>query len=125
MDRARQRVIDRKKRARRIRKKISGTPECPRLCVRRSLKHMYAQVCDDVNGKVLAQVSSTSSAVAERAAQEKKATKSAVAKAVGELIAELSLQKGVETVVFDRKGYAYQGRVRALADAARGKGLKF
>ncbi|MBD3317206.1 MAG: 50S ribosomal protein L18 [Chitinivibrionales bacterium] len=125
MNKAKQRVADRKKRAGRIRKKVSGTPERPRLSVRRSLKHMYAQISDDVNGKVLAQVSSTSKGVAERVGQESAQNKSTVAKVVGEIIAELGLQKGVESVIFDRKGYVYHGRVKALADAARGKGLKF
>jgi large subunit ribosomal protein L18 len=125
MNRARQRIIDRKKRARRIRKKISGTPERPRLSIRRSLRHMYAQISDDINGKVLAQVSSTSKDVAARIAGDESASKSAVAKVVGELIAEQGRERGVETVVFDRKGYAYHGRIKALADAARDKGLKF
>jgi large subunit ribosomal protein L18 len=108
------------RRARRIRKKISGTASRPRLSVRRSLKHIYAQLIDDEKGVAILQVGSRG-----KAFPVKKAAKSAVAKAVGEILAEKAKEKGVTMVVFDRKGYLYHGRVKALADAARGKGLVF
>jgi large subunit ribosomal protein L18 len=107
------------RRARRIRKKISGTALRPRLSVRRSLKHMYAQLIDDEQGVAIVQVGSAGKGFPVKAA------KCAVAKAVGELLAEKAKEKGVTRVVFDRKGYLYHGRVKALADAARSKGLVF
>ena len=114
------------RRARRIRKKISGTTERPRLCVRRSLKHMYAQLIDDEKGVTIIQVGSAGkgfSAVVD--GKGKRPAKSAIARAVGELLAGKAKEKGVTKVVFDRKGYRYHGRVKALAEAARGKGLVF
>jgi large subunit ribosomal protein L18 len=103
----------------RIRKKISGTPERPRLAVFRSLKHVYAQIIDDAAGRTLASASSS----------EKGATFNggniAGAKEVGRLIADRAKEKGVKSVVFDRGGYQYHGRVKALADAAREGGLEF
>jgi large subunit ribosomal protein L18 len=115
----------RQKRANRIRKKISGTTNRPRLCVRRSLSHMYAQIVDDMAGKSLVQTGSTSKEIQGKITDKKKTSKTEVAKLVGELIAEKAREKGIEKVVFDRKGYAYHGRVKALADAARKKGLQF
>ena len=103
----------------RIRRKISGTPERPRLAVFRSLKHIYAQVIDDAAGRTLAAASSS----------EKGATLGggnvAGAKEVGRLVAERAKEKGITSVVFDRGGYQYHGRVKALADAAREAGLEF
>lgn len=113
------------RRARRIRKKIFGTVERPRLCVRRSLKHMYAQLVDDEKGVTIIQVGSSGKGFSANADGKGKVAKCAVAKAVGELLAEKAKEKGVTKVVFDRKGYLYHGRVKALADAARGKGLVF
>jgi len=115
----------RSRRARRIRKKIFGTTERPRLCVRRSLKHMYAQLVDDEKGVTIIQVGSAGKGFSAGADGKGRPAKSAVAKAVGELLAEKAREKGVTKVVFDRKGYRYHGRVKALADAARGKGLVF
>ncbi|MCF0209964.1 MAG: 50S ribosomal protein L18 [Bacteroidales bacterium] len=103
----------------RIRKKVNGTMEKPRLTVFRSNKEIYCQLIDDVNGKTLAAASSMEKGF------QKQGTKSDVAVSVGKLIAERSKQAGFETVVFDRNGYLYHGRVKALADAARENGLKF
>jgi large subunit ribosomal protein L18 len=103
------RIVGRERRKLRIRRKISGTPQQPRLTVFRSSKHIYAQVVDDVAGKTLAHAS----------------TKTDAAKLVGKAIAGMLKEKGVEHVVFDRNGYLYHGRVRALADGAREAGLKF
>jgi large subunit ribosomal protein L18 len=104
----------------RIRKKIKGTPERPRLCIFRSNKEVYAQIIDDVSGKTLVAASSM-----EKALKNFKGTKTEKSIAVGKLIAEKALQKGISAVVFDRNGYLYHGRVKALADAAREAGLKF
>lgn len=103
----------------RIRHKISGTPEMPRLSVFRSNKEIYAQVIDDVKGVTLTAASSLEKGV------EKSGTKSEVAAKVGKLIAERAVAAGINTVVFDRNGYLYHGRVKSLADAAREAGLKF
>jgi large subunit ribosomal protein L18 len=117
------------RRARRIRKKVFGTAERPRLCVHRSLKHIYAQLVDDEKGVTIVQAGSAGKGLAAAAragsTDKKAAGKSAVSKAVGELIAEKAKEKGVTKIVFDRKGYLYHGRVKALADAARSKGLIF
>jgi len=106
----------------RVRKKISGTPETPRLNVYRSNKHIYAQVIDDTAGRTLVAASSASGEIAEAAARVKKTE---AGKLVGELIAKRARDKGIEAVVFDRSGYLYHGRVKALADGARSGGLKF
>jgi large subunit ribosomal protein L18 len=125
MNIAKKRIVSRGTRARRIRKKVSGTSERPRLCVRRSLNHIYAQLVDDENGVSIVQVGSTGKEFIAKVAALDKVTKSGVSKLVGELLAEKAKEKGFEKVVFDRKGYLYHGRVKALADAARSKGLKF
>jgi large subunit ribosomal protein L18 len=116
---------DRLKRARRIRKKVSGTSVRPRLCVRRSLSHIYAQIVDDQTGRSIVQAGSTNKEIMAKVAEKKKLSKTEVSKLVGELIADKAMEKGVGKVVFDRKGYAYHGRVKALAEAARKKGLQF
>jgi len=105
----------------RIRKKLEGTAERPRLNVYRSLNHIYVQVIDDLNGKTLV---SASTAEGKKEARNKGGNV-ASAKAVGKTIAERAKEKGVSKVVFDRGGYIYHGRVKALADAAREAGLKF
>jgi len=105
---------------RRIRKKVAGTPGRPRLCVFRSLKHIYAQVVDDVHGRTLVSVSS-----AAKSAGVGGGGNVASAKQVGRLIAERAREKGIKQVVFDRGGYLYHGRVKALAEAAREAGLEF
>lgn len=104
---------------RRIRKNLTGTPERPRLTVFRSNKEIYAQVIDDLNGKTLLTVSSLNNKEAH------KGSKIEQAKTVGVTVAEKAKEAGVNTVVFDRNGYLYHGRVKALADAAREGGLKF
>ena len=107
------------KRHKRVRAKISGTPERPRLNVFRSEATIYAQVVDDVNGVTLASASSLDKAI------EGYGGNVAAATAVGKLVAERCKAKGIETVVFDRGGYLYHGRVQALAEGAREGGLKF
>jgi large subunit ribosomal protein L18 len=109
-----------KRRHLRVRKKISGTPERPRLVVTRSNRHMVAQVIDDIQGHTL--VSASSLDVSIRGAD---GDKSAKAKQVGALVAERAKAAGIEAVVFDRGGSKYAGRVAALADAAREAGLRF
>jgi len=104
---------------RRIRRKLAGTAERPRLCVYRSLHHIYAQVIDDAAGMTLASASS-----AEKGAKASGGNV-AGAKVVGKLLAERAKEKGIGKVVFDRGGYLYHGRVKALADAAREAGLEF
>lgn len=106
----------------RVRKKISGTPEVPRLCVYRSNKYIYAQVIDDTKGITLVQASSLDPALK---GQLDEVDKSGEAKLVGKLVAERAKQAGVEKVVFDRGGYVYTGRVAALAAGAREAGLEF
>jgi large subunit ribosomal protein L18 len=103
----------------RVRKKISGTTERPRLTVFRSNKQIYAQVVDDTKGSTLA---SATSLKIEKAPE---ANKSKLAEQVGEAIAQVCLEKGIKEVVFDRNGYIYHGRVKALADGARKGGLIF
>ena len=112
----------RKKRQLRIRNKISGTPDMPRLNVFRSNKQIYAQLIDDVNGVTLA---SASSLEADLKAQCEQVTKMEQAKLVGEAIAKKAIEKDITTCVFDRAGYVYHGRVKQLAEAAREAGLKF
>ncbi len=103
----------------RIRNKISGTPERPRLAVFRSVKHIYAQIIDDAAGRTIAAASSN-----EKGA-EFNGGNVAGAKEVGRLVAERAKEKGIKSVVFDRGGYLYHGRIKALADAAREAGLEF
>lgn len=109
-------------RHRRIRKKIEGTAECPRLCVYRSLKHIYAQIVDDARGHTLVGVSSLSP---EIRATTTYGGNIAVAKEVGKLVAQKALEQNITKVVFDRAGYRFHGRVAALANAAREAGMKF
>ena len=107
------------KRHARVRSKISGTPECPRLNVFRSAKHIYVQIIDDVNGTTLASASTVEKDFGAYGGNKE------AAKKVGEIIAKRALEKGIETVVFDRGGYIYHGRVKELAEGAREGGLKF
>lgn len=102
----------------RIRKKVSGTTERPRLAVYRSLNHIYAQVIDDMNGKTLATASTTEKALAGSTGGNIEA-----AQRIGKTIAERAIAAGISTVVFDRGGYVYHGRVKALIDASREAGL--
>ena len=124
MDNAKKRLLERKSRAFRVRKNMTGTSARPRLCVRRTLNHIYAQIVDDISGKTIVQVGSRGKEFASKIAG-KETTKMDVSKLVGELLAEQAKEKGVSTVVFDRKGYLFHGRVKALAEAAREKGLIF
>ena len=104
-----------------IRKRVVGTPQRPRLAIYRSLNHIYAQVIDDMAGVTLASASTRDKGVKI----ESSTGNSDAAKAVGAAVAERAKKAGVETVVFDRGGFKYHGRVKALADAAREEGLKF
>ena len=112
------RNAERKRRHARVRRKISGTPECPRLNVFRSNAHIHAQIIDDVNGVTLVSASSVEMKIANGGNAE-------AAKLVGEELAKRALDKKIDNVVFDRGGYIYTGRVQALAEAAREAGLKF
>jgi large subunit ribosomal protein L18 len=106
----------------RIRKKIKGTPQKPRLSVFRSAKHVYAQVIDDTAGATLVTASSVEK---DFKAQDKFENKKAAAAHVGKLVAQRALDKGIKKVVFDRNGFLYHGRVKAISDGAREAGLKF
>ena len=103
-----------------VRLKISGTPDCPRLAVFRSAKHIYAQIIDDVAGTTLTAASTQDASLKENYGGNIEA-----AATVGKLIAEKALEKGIKQVVFDRGGLLYHGRVKALADSARAAGLEF
>ena len=109
----------------RIRRRVSGSVERPRLTIFRSVSHMYVQVVDDASGKTIASASTVEPSV--KGALAKKATGGNVegAKAIGKTIAERLIEKGVKRVVFDRNGFLYHGRVKAVADAAREAGLEF
>ncbi|MBE5758268.1 MAG: 50S ribosomal protein L18 [Clostridiales bacterium] len=113
---------DRKMRAERVRSKISGTPDRPRLNVFRSLSNIYAQVIDDTKGITLAQASTMDKNIAKSIEGK---TKQEAAFIVGQAVAKNAMSKGIKTVVFDRAGYQYTGRVKALADGARDAGLEF
>jgi len=119
MDQAKQRVTARNRMKVRIRRKVHGTADRPRLAVFRSLKYIYAQVIDDASGKTIASASSREKDSGAKGAN------AAAAKAVGALIAKKAKDKGVKQVVFDRGGYVYHGNIKALADAARENGLEF
>jgi large subunit ribosomal protein L18 len=116
------RVVARERRKKRSRDKIRGTSERPRLCVFRSSKHIYAQVIDDQQGKTLAAASTLSK---EIAGSLEKSANIAAAKQVGEMVARRAVERNVTKVTFDRNGFLYHGRVKALADAAREAGLQF
>lgn len=114
------RKSNRKARHSRVRKKISGTSERPRLNVYRSGKHIYAQIIDDMTGSTLASASTLDKSLDLTSTQNKEA-----AKAVGELVAKRAIEKEIEEVVFDRGGNIYHGRIKELAEGARSAGLKF
>jgi len=105
-----------------VRSRVSGTAERPRLCVYRSLKHIYAQVIDDGGGRTLAAASTLEKEMRQKLTRPKS---SDAAKLVGELLARRALELGIRQVVFDRSWFRYHGRIKALADAARAGGLKF
>jgi large subunit ribosomal protein L18 len=116
------RSSERRRIHKRIRQKISGSEKRPRLCVYRSSKYVYAQIIDDAQGKTLVAASTVEKAVRGDAKQGGNLQAS---KLVGKAIAERAKAKGIETVVFDRGGYLYHGRIKAVAEAARESGLKF
>jgi large subunit ribosomal protein L18 len=120
MDRAKERRVSRGRIRARIRSKVSGTSERPRLAVKKSLKHIYVQVIDDAAGKTIVAASTR-----DKDSGVKGGSNKAAAKAVGALIAKKAKDKGVKRVVFDRGGYQYHGNIKALADAARENGLEF
>jgi large subunit ribosomal protein L18 len=117
----------RRRRQERVRKKVRGTPDRPRLSVFKSARHIYGQLIDDVHGHTLAAASSLSPSFRERVQSIEKASAGNVsgAKIVGELIAEQARAKGIVQIVFDRNGFLYHGRVKALAEGAREAGLQF
>jgi large subunit ribosomal protein L18 len=109
----------------RQRKRITGTTERPRLSVFRSVAHVYAQVIDDLSGKTLVSASSLDPGLKGTLAKDVRGSNIKGAEAVGKAIAERSIDKGIKRVVFDRSGFLYHGRIRAVADAARKAGLEF
>ena len=116
------RATERRRIHKRIRRKVLGSKTRPRLCVYRSAKYLYAQIVDDSEGKTLAAAASIEKAVRGDA---KQGGNIEAAKLVGKAIAERARAKGIESVVFDRGGYLYHGRIKAIAEAARESGLKF
>lgn len=122
MTKANVRLAARERRQARVRKKVQGTGERPRLCVFRSTAHIYAQVIEDVTGKTIASVSTLSPAIKEAI---KGLKKSEAARAVGKAIAEAAQSCGCRKVVFDRNGFLYHGRIKALSEGAREGGLEF
>lgn len=119
---AQQRRTARLKRRSRVRRKITGAPTRPRLCVFRSARHIYAQIIEDTTGKTLLAVSTLTSGVLEGQVYPGNVE---AAKAVGKVIAQKALEQDIKEVVFDRNGFLYHGRVKALADSAREAGLVF
>lgn len=117
-----QRDVGRRQRQRRVRKKVFGTDACPRVCVFRSLRHIYAQVISDERGVTLVSVSTLSKGMKDK---PKKAQGVEAAKQVGLLLAQVCKEKNITRVVFDRNGFLFHGQVRALAEAAREGGLNF
>ena len=122
MDKSIKKQKNRTQRKRRIRSNITGNSECPRMSVYRSLNHLYAQLIDDTASKTILSVSTLSK---ELKGKLEKTGNVDAARAVGELLAEKALEINIKKVVFDRNGFLYHGRVKALADGARAKGLEF
>ena len=122
MDKAKAKRLARQRRHARVRRRVSGTPDRPRLCVFRSLRHIQAQVIDDVSGHTLVAASTLDGEVRSRFDGKGKSAQAAL---VGEVIAKRALDAGITQIVFDRGGYKYHGRVKSLADAARKAGLGF
>ena len=117
---------DRRRRIKlRLRKRMTGTEERPRLTVFRSLSHIYVQVIDDMSGKTLVAASSIEPTIKGTLAAKARGSNRAGAQAIGKLVAERALAKGIKQVVFDRNGFLYHGRIRAVAEAAREAGLEF
>lgn len=122
MDTAQKKRLARQRRHRRVRSTISGTAERPRLNVFRSLKHIYSQVIDDATGQTLVSASTLDREVSALLGERNKTEQASI---VGQVLARRALDKGISRVVFDRGGWAYHGRVKALADGARQEGLEF
>ncbi len=122
MDTAQRKRLARQRRHRRVRSTISGTAERPRLNVFRSLKHIYSQVIDDATGQTLVSASTLDREVSALLGERNKTEQASI---VGQVLARRALDKGISRVVFDRGGWAYHGRVKALADGARQEGLEF
>lgn len=122
MDKAKRKRLARLRRHARVRKRVQGTSERPRLCVFRSLKHIYVQVIDDTQSHTMVSASTLDAEVLAKIESEDKVAQAA---AVGEVLAQRAQEAGIKTVVFDRGGYMYHGRVKSLADAARKAGLEF
>ncbi len=127
LDKAKRKQFSYLRRKKRVRRKINGTIERPRLAVNRSLKHIYAQIIDDENGETLVHASSLSPEVRGNTADsgDSPSGKIEIAQNVGQLIAQKAKEQNIEGVIFDRAGYLYHGRIKALAEAAREGGLKF
>jgi large subunit ribosomal protein L18 len=122
MDKAKEKRLARQRRHARVRRRVRGTPERPRLSVFRSLRHMHVQIIDDTKGHTLVASSTQDAEVSPKLSGKDKVGQAAI---VGEVLAERALSAGIKKVVFDRGGYRYHGRVKALADAAREGGLEF
>lgn len=116
-------ILTRQKRHWRVRKKVIGNPNKPRMCIFRSLKHLYVQLIDDLGGKTIVTCGTLSKDFRERFPEQKKNKKASAI--LGEIIAEKALKKGIKKIVFDRGGCKYHGRIQVLAEAARKKGLEF
>jgi len=122
MDTAKKKRLARLRRHRRVRRKIAGTAQVPRLNVYRSLKHIYGQIIDDTVGHAMAAASTVDQEVMAKIDEKDKTEQAYI---VGQVLARRALEKGINRVVFDRGGWAYHGRIKALADGARAEGLKF
>lgn len=122
MDRAKEKRLARHRRHQRVRRRMMGTAERPRLCVFRSLKHIESQIIDDTRGHTLVAASTREPSVRQQLGDKDKSAQAAV---VGQVLAERARAAGIEKVVFDRGGYLYHGRVKSLAEAAREAGLEF
>ena len=121
MDKAKAKRLARQRRHARVRRRVSGTPDRPRLCVFRSLKHIQAQVIDDISGHTLAAASTLDSGVRSQSSGKDKSAQAAI---VGEVIAKRALEAGVTQIVFDRGGYKYHGRVKTIAEVLRKGGIE-
>jgi large subunit ribosomal protein L18 len=122
MDKAKEKRLARRRRHARVRKRVYGTSERPRLCVFRSLQHIYVQVIDDTQSRTLVSASTMDAQVRAEVAGKDRIAQAA---AVGKMVAQRAQDAGIETVVFDRGGYKYHGRVKSLAESARKGGLEF
>lgn len=121
MDKNKNKAVRRLRRHKRVRASVGGTPSRPRLAIYKSLKHMHAQIIDDLAGKTLV----SASTLEAESGVDKKSGNSTAAAAIGKLVAQRAMKVGVKEVCFDRGGFRFHGRVKALADAARKEGLKF